>query len=59
MHDIIHRKVRPDLFDTSDVLILPIVNLDGYTYINNSYGKKNWNIAKRKRKNMNFNVPCK
>ena len=51
LHELIHRTKRPDFFDTSELLFIPIVNLDSYTLINQHYGKKDWEKFKRIRKN--------
>lgn len=47
-----------DLFDFVDILFIPIVNLDGYSYISQNFGRKNWEQAKFKRKNFNATQPC-
>lgn len=59
LYNLLHRESRPDLYDYTDILIIPIVNLDGYTYINNHYNKSDWDSAKLKRKNFNLMVPCR
>ena len=58
LHDLIHRSARPDRFDYTDVLFIPIVNLDAYEYINSRYGKSDWEDAKMKRKNFNLVQAC-
>lgn len=47
-----------DIFDFNDILFVPIVNTDGYMYINSHYGKDDWDLANKIRKNLNFSVPC-
>ena len=47
-----------DLFDFADILFIPIVNLDGYSYINQNFGRQKWDETKKKRKNFNNTITC-
>jgi hypothetical protein len=47
-----------DMFDFADILIIPIINIDGYISIGNRYGKSDWEKVKFKRKNYNFLESC-
>lgn len=58
LYKLIHRGNRPDLFDNSDILMIPIVNLDGYLYINSRYNTTDWVLARMKRKNFNLHGTC-
>ena len=52
------KKTEIDIFDFNDILFIPIVNTDGYMYINGHFGKDDFDQAKLVRKNLNFSVPC-
>lgn len=47
-----------NVFDFADILFVPVVNLDGYSYISLNFGRKTWQEARSKRKNFNTNSPC-
>ena len=59
LRQLIHKKKNEiDIFNFNDILFVPIVNTDGYMYINGHYGKEDWDQAKLVRKNLNFSVAC-
>ena len=41
-------------FDFNDIILVPVVNVDAFKLISNSYGTKWWTVAKEIRKNLNF-----
>lgn len=50
---------KQPLYNFFDVDVVPIVNIDGYRYINRAYGKKSWTSACMIRKNRNLTKsPC-
>lgn len=50
---------RPlSVFDFADLLFVPVVNLDGYSYVSLNYGRKTWEEARSKRKNFNGESAC-
>lgn len=58
LYDLLHRESRPDIFDFNDILVVPIVNLDGYVHINKGYNQLGWDMTKYKRKNFNYTIAC-
>ncbi len=59
LRKLVHRHHRPDLFDQSNIIFVPFVNIDGYIFINEHWEKFDWNKAKFKRKNFNHKKICK
>ncbi len=51
----IRKLIKQDSNDQSDfgIIILPIVNLDGHSFISRSYTDRTFHTNKYKRKNMN------
>lgn len=47
-----------DMYDLADILIVPIINIDGYINIGGKYGKAEWEKIKMKRKNYNISEQC-
>ena len=58
LHSLVHRAERPDVFDFADLLFIPVVNVDGYTFINEHFDGDPANPYIQKRKNFNHTVPC-
>ena len=53
IHKCRHGGPHSDFLKYLNVLMIPIVNVDGHRFISNSYGGANWATAKLKRKNTN------
>lgn len=53
LHSLLHSTNKLTYFNYCDVLIVPIVNVDGHKFISESFGTENWDHNKMKRKNMN------
>ena len=49
---------QADMFDLADILMVPIVNVDGYINLGSRFGKRDWDTAKLTRKNSNNEIPC-
>lgn len=47
-----------DMYDLADILIVPIINIDGYINIGSRFGKSDWEKVKMKRKNYNISEQC-
>ena len=53
LHQLIHHSGVARYWNYNDMIILPVVNLDSYKFITDSYGTDEWETKKWKRKNMN------
>lgn len=53
LHGILHGKSEIKFFKFNDILMVPIVNIDGHQLISKAYGTSAWEARKEKRKNMN------
>jgi len=58
LHELIHRGPGNHFFDHCDILFLPIINIDGYSYITQNFNQTGFSINDLKRKNFNHTVPC-
>jgi hypothetical protein len=59
LDDLFRNNGNPvDMYDLADLLILPIINVDGYINLGSRNGKSDWNKAKMKRKNHNISENC-
>jgi hypothetical protein len=53
LHSLVHQHQKLNFWNFCDVIIVPIVNLDSYELISESFGTSNWKSHSMKRKNMN------
>jgi hypothetical protein len=58
LHELIHRGPGNHFFDHSDILFLPIINIDGYSFISENFNRTGTLAQNLKRKNFNHTVPC-
>lgn len=54
LHSLIHDTAKSLFWKINDLVIVPIVNLDGHKFISDAFGTDSWEISKYKRKNMNL-----
>lgn len=53
LHSLLYNTQNSSFWIFNDLIIVPLVNLDSHTYISDSFGTKDWEDHKYKRKNMN------
>ncbi len=53
LHSLIHMNENLEFWKFTNLLIVPIVNIDSYKFITDSFGTENWSNYSQKRKNMN------
>jgi len=58
LHELIHRGPGNHFFDHCDILFMPIINVDGYSYIAHTFNHTKFMMDNLKRKNFNHTVPC-
>lgn len=53
LHGIIHGWTDLKFFVYCDILMVPVINIDGHRLISDSFGTQQWQTLSMKRKNMN------
>jgi hypothetical protein len=53
LHSLIYGHGKVNFWNYCDLIIVPIVNIDSYAYISESFGTDDWSSHSMKRKNMN------
>lgn len=55
LHNLLYQTSQHTFWHFCDLLIVPLVNIDGHAFISKAYGTQSWASNKDKRKNMNSN----